>query len=236
MARLWLWVLHLPMPRSPSVRFWVLAGLLAANLVVGVLSLYFVRSVNQRYAELFEDGVPSIYSLRTLTREVTGVQRLARRLVTPEHEPRWETLLPEMSAAVQNLQFLTRDVESLAVLRDTGHPAAITATSAEYAEQARRFLEIVRAGRLEEASEFNLAQLRPYHDRFQEALDAAADHIEEEARDLRDRYARDSRFFGGVSLAFASVPLVAITIGVLVMTILIALLLLVVINPRPDRR
>jgi len=223
------------MPRS-SVRFWVLAGLLAANLVVGVLSLYFVRSVNQRYAALFEDGAPAIYSLRTLTREVTGVQRLARRVVTPDHEPEWAALLPEMANATRDLEDLTRRADTLAVLRGTEHPAAIAAVSSEYAEQSRRFQEIARAGRLNEASEFNLSQLRPCHDRFQQVLDAAADHIEDQGRDLRDRYARDSRFFGGVSLAFASVPIVAIAIGVLVMTVLIAILLLVVINPRPDRR
>ncbi len=67
-------------------------------------------------------------------------------------------------------------------------------------------------------------------------LDGAADHVELIGRDLRDRYARDSRFFGGVSLAFASVPLIAISVGALVMTVLIGLLLLTLINPRPDRR
>ncbi len=223
------------MPRS-SVRFWILAGLLAANLVVGVLSLYFIRSVNDRYAELFENGAPAIYSLRTLTREVTGVQRLARRVVSPEHETAWETLIPQMIEAGQRVQSRTREVAGLAVFQDTEHPAEITAINREYDTHTAHFLALARDKRLAEAGEFNLAVLRPCHDRFQQVLDASADHIESQGRNLRDRYARDSRFFGGISLAFASVPIVAVTGGVLVMTFLIGMLLLVLINPRPDRR
>jgi hypothetical protein len=223
------------MRRSP-LRFWILAALLAANLVVGVLSLYFIRSVNDRYAALFEDGAPAIYNLRTLTREVTGVQRLARRVTSPEHEPEWAELVPLMAEARERLDTRVHDVGTMAVFQDTPHPAAIRAISAEYAAHGQRFLELARAGRLAEAMEFNLAVLRPCHDRFQQTLDAAADHIEEQGRNLRDRYAKDSRFFGVVSLAFASVPIVAVSVGALVMTALLGLLLLVVLNPRPDRR
>lgn len=222
--------------RRSSTRFWILAALLTANLVVGVLSLYFIRSVNERYAALFEDGVPAIYNLRTLTREITGVQRLARRITSPEREPRWADLVPEMVEACERLDTRVHDVGTISVLQNTDHPAAIRAVSEEYTTRALRFIQLARERRLVEAMEFNLAMLRPSHDRFQHALDAAADHIEEQGRDLRDRYAKDSRFFGGLSLAFASVPIVAVSVGALVMTALLGLLLLVVLNPRPDRR
>ena len=117
------------MRRSP-LRFWILAALLAANLVVGVLSLYFIRSVNDRYAALFEDGAPAIYNLRTLTREVTGVQRLARRVTSPEHEPEWAELVPLMAEARERLDTRVHDVGTMAVFKDTPHPAAIRAISA----------------------------------------------------------------------------------------------------------
>ncbi|HEX2860378.1 MAG TPA: hypothetical protein VHN79_02010 [Lacunisphaera sp.] len=219
-----------------SVRFWVLAGLLAANLVVGVLSLYFVRWVNQRYAALFEHGAPVIYELRTLTREVTGVQRLARRIVSPEHETDWAGLLPQIESARDGVSARVGAVGEMAIFQDTSHPAAIDRLNREYLGYVTEFLRLAHDGQLERAAQFNLGVLRPGHDRFQQTLDAAADHVEREGRDLRDRYARDSRFFGGVSLAFASVPLVAVSVGGMVMTALIGLLLLVVINPRPDRR
>jgi hypothetical protein len=141
-----------------------------------------------------------------------------------------------MAEARERLDTRVHDVGTMAVFQDTPHPAAIRAISAEYAAHGQRFLELARAGRLAEAMEFNLAVLRPCHDRFQQTLDAAADHIEEQGRNLRDRYAKDSRFFGVVSLAFASVPIVAVSVGALVMTALLGLLLLVVLNPRPDRR
>lgn len=223
------------MTRSSS-RFWILAGLLTANLVVGVLSLYFIRSVNQRYAELFEHGAPVIYNLRTLTREVTGVQRLARRITSPEHEPAWAELVPQMNAARERFVARGEEVGSFALFKDTPHPAALATISREYSDHAQEFLQLARDGKLAEAATFNLATLRPCHDRFQQVLDAAADYVEEQGRDLRDRYAKDSRFFGGVSLAFASVPLVAVSGGIVVMTVLIGILFLVVVAPRPDRR
>ena len=223
------------MPRS-SIRFWILAGLLATNLVVGVLSLYFLRSVNQRYAALFEGGAPAIYSLRTLTREVTGVQRLARRIVTPAHEPAWRDLLPEMTQARNQVDARIQEVRTFTIFQGTEHPAAVLAASEDYAGHVRTFLALAAEGRLDDAAEYNLIELRPSHDRFQHVIDRSADFVAVNARDLRDRYARDTRFFGGLSLAFASVPIVAVTIGVLIMTVLIGVLLLVVINPRPDRR
>ena len=201
-----------------------------------MLSLYFIRSVNERYAALFEDGAPAIYNLRTLTREVTGVQRLARRVTSPEHEPGWAELVPAMNEARERLDTRVHDVGTMLIFKDTPHPAAIRGISEEYATHVQRFIQLAREGKLAEAMEFNLATLRPCHDRFQHTLDAAADHIEEQGRNLRDRYAKDSRFFGGLSLAFASVPIVAVSVGALVMTTLLGLLLLVVLNPRPDRR
>ncbi len=223
------------MLRSSS-RFWILAGLLVANLVVGILSLYFIRSVNQRYAALFEHGAPAIYSLRTLTREVTGVQRLARRVITPEHESAWTELIPSMTTAAERLDTRVHDVSGMEIFKGTAHPDAIQALNREYTGLVREFLQLAREGRMAEATAFNLNVLRPCHDRFQLVIDASADHIEEQGRNLRDRYAKDSRFFGGVSLAFASVPVVAVSVGMLVMSILIGILFLVVFTPRPDRR
>lgn len=217
-------------------RFWILAGLLTANLVVGVLSLYFLRSVNDRYAALFEEGAPVIYNLRTLTREVTAVQRLARRIISPEHEQAWAGLLPQMVTARDQLGTRVRDIGGIPIFVGTPHPTAIETVNREYAALVDEFLQLARDGKLAEATAFNLSTLRPCHDRFQQVLDASADHIETQGRNLRDRYARESRFFGGVSLAFASVPLVAIVAGMLVVTVLIGILLLAVINPRPDRR
>ena len=68
------------------LRFVLILALLASNLLVGVLSLYFLRSMDQRYAALLDRSVPPINNLRTLTRELSIVQRLARRSVDPANE------------------------------------------------------------------------------------------------------------------------------------------------------
>jgi hypothetical protein len=219
-----------------STRFSLIAGLLIANLLVGVVSLYFIRSVNRRYAELFEQGTPVIYNLRMLTREITGVQRLARRLTSPAQETSGTELAPQMVAACGLVEAHVRDIGQMAIFRDSPHPAALADLSREYSVHAREFLQLVNAGNLAEADRFNLVTLRPCHDRFQGVVDASADYVEQQARDLRTRYAKDSRFFGGVSLAFASVPVLAVTGGALVMTVLIGVLFVVIFLPASDRR
>lgn len=223
------------MARS-STRFWILAGLLSANLLVGVLSLYFIRSVNQRYAELFASGVPVIYNLRTFTREVNAVQRLARRITSPESEPNPIDLIPQIELARDRIAARARDVAKFPIFNGTTHPAAIVEMDGEYAGHVQHFLGLVRAGRLAEASAYNLDWVRPCHDRYQQALDLAADFVEAQGRNLRARYEKDSRFFGGVSLVFASVPLAVVAVGALVMTVLIGMLLLAIFLPRPDYR
>jgi hypothetical protein len=54
------------------LRFVLILALLASNLLVGVRSLFFLRSMNQRYTTLLERSVSPINGLRTLTRELSG--------------------------------------------------------------------------------------------------------------------------------------------------------------------
>ena len=83
---------------SRRVRFMLVVGLLIANLAVGILSLFFLRSVNQRYALLFERSIPVVNNLRTLTRELGMVQRSGARSGSPV-----SAMLPPIAVMVRSL-------------------------------------------------------------------------------------------------------------------------------------
>ncbi len=213
------------------VRFWLVVGLLVSNLAVGILSLFFLRSVNERYALLFERSIPVVNNLRTLTRELGGIQRLARRVVDPSNEPNWKELLPQMNDLSDKAKVHAMDISNAELFKATPHAAAIVTMGQDYDAKVDNFLALVRAGKLSEANHYNIEVLRPGYDNFQTTLDAAADHVESQGNNLRDRYAQDTRFFGGLLLAFAGWPVIAAVIGVVVLSLLIITLLVTILTP-----
>ena len=213
------------------VRFWLVVGLLISNLGVGILSLFFLRSVNQRYALLFERSIPVVNNLRTLTRELGTVQRLARRVVDPASEPAWKELPPQMDDASTRSRAHALDISNAELFKGTTHASAIVEMSRDYDGKARHFLELIQAGKLAEANHYNVEIMRPTYDNYQLTLDAAADFVESQGNNLRDRYTQDTRFFGGLLLAFAGWPVIAAGVAVFVLALLIITLLVTIFAP-----
>jgi len=214
------------------LRFVLIIALLASNLLVGVLSLLFLRSMDRRYGALLESSVAPINSLRTLTRELSTVQRLARRAVDPDNETAWEGLLPQMAEASDAALLHAQKIARMDTFRDTRHHASIDRISLEYDRKVDEFLLLARAKKFTEANQLNVDVLRPCYDRLQLALDAAADHVQQQGSDLRDRYAEDSRLFGGFLLAFAGWPLLAASVLIIVMGLLVVGLFAAVFFPK----
>ena len=214
------------------IRFWLILALLASNLLVGVLSLVFLRSMDQRYGALLDRSIPPINSLRTLTRELGGVQRLARRIVDPAKETDWAALVKQMDDLSNAAKAHAREVSAMELFKETPHVAVIRRISTEYDDDADHFLALVRGGKLAEANNYNTDTLRPCYDVYQVALDAAAEYVQRQGETLRVRYTEDSRKFGGFLMAFAGWPVLAAGLLVLVMGLLAAGLLLAVFFPR----
>jgi hypothetical protein len=214
------------------LRFILLVALLVSNLGVGVGSLWFLRSMDRRYSSLFDRSVPVLNHLRTLTRELSTVQRLARRVADPQNEPEWNSLLLQLGDGSNAARAHGRLISGMELLRNTPHPAAMQKSAREYDEKVDRFLELVRSQKGAEAIQFNIDVLRPAYDHYMDVLDAVAAHVEREGTDLRARYAEDSRRFSGLMLAFAGWPLLA-AVGVVVgMALLVLGLFVAVFFPR----
>lgn len=214
------------------LRFVLILALLASNLLVGVLSLLFLRSMDQRYAALFDRSVPLINNLRTLTRELGAVQRLARRVSDPKNEAAWEALLPQMAEGSKNARTHALEISGMATLKDSRHVASMADSGRDYDEKVSEFLRLVREEKLTEANHFNSEVLRPAYDRYMEAVDDVADFVEREGNGLRARYAQDSRLFGGFLLAVAGWPLLAAGGIVVVMAVLVIGLFVAVFFPK----
>jgi hypothetical protein len=216
---------------SRPFRFWLVISLLVSNLAVGILSLFFLRSVNQRYATLFEGSIPVVSSLRTLTRETTRVQRLARRIAEPENGAFWRDLVTELQDEKSRVRVHGQEISAMALFNDTEHASAIDAMSVAYDDRIDAYLALARAGKLSEAGRFNNEVLRPTYDNYQLKLDAAAEFVEAQGNSLRERYTKESRYFGGLLLAFAGWPVLAAAIAVLVLGLLIITLLVTIFTP-----
>ena len=214
------------------LRFVVFLALLASNLLIGVVSLLYLRSMEQRYAALFDRSVPLVNHLRTLTRELSTVQRLARRVSDPNNETAWAELLPQMADGSKRAHQHALEITGMDALIESQHAGVITQTGRDYDGKVEQFLALARGGKISEANRFNVEILRPAYDQYMDALDATGTFVEREGSDLRARYAQDSRLFGGFLLAFAGWPLLAVGIIILVMSLLVIGLFVAVFFPK----
>lgn len=214
------------------IRFVLILALLASNLLVGVLSLFFLRSMDQRYSTLFDRSVPLINNLRTLTRELGSVQRLARRISDPTNEPHWASLLPLMTDGSNDAKAHALEISRMELLKETPHLRAMARLSQEYDDKVDGFLALVQAQKIPQANQYNIDVLRPAYDRYMDVLDTVANYVEREGSDTRVRYAADSRLFGGFLLAFAGWPLLAAAVIIVVMALLVSGLFVAVFFPR----
>lgn len=214
------------------LRFVLILALLASNLLVGVLSLLFLRSMEQRYVTLFDRSVSLVNHLRTLTRELGAVQRMARRIADPRNETAWAGLLPQMAEGSRRAFSHGVEITGMGSLTDSPQVAPLTKAGREYAEKVDQFLALARADRIAEANQFNNDVLRPAYDQYMDVLDTTGNYVAREGADLQARYAADSRWFGGFLLAFAGWPLLVAAVIVVAMALLVTGLFTAVFFPK----
>jgi hypothetical protein len=213
------------------LKSWLVVGLLLSNLAVGLMSLFYLNSINERYASLIDTNVPLINRLRSLSRELGGVQRFARRVAEPASDADRTALLDEMDAASNNARAHAAQLGRMGLFKDTRHAQTLARFGQDYDDRADKFLALAREGKLDEANKFNAETMRPTFDSYQLALDAAANYVQQQGTDLRARYEQESRLFSRLLLAFAGWPVVAAALIVVPMLFLILMLIVAVFAP-----
>src|SRR3954468_9932897 len=148
------------------LRFVVFLALLASNLLIGVVSLLYLRSMEQRYASLFDRSAPLVNHLRTLTRELGSVQRLARRISDPSNEAAWAELLPQMADGSKRAHQHALEITGMDALIQSQHAGVITQSGRDYDAKVEQFLTLARSGKIPQANQFNVESLRPAYDKY----------------------------------------------------------------------
>lgn len=218
------------------IKFWLLIGLLVSNLAVGLLSLRYLNNISGRYSAVIDSSLPLLNQLRTLTRELSTVQRLARRVVDPRNEPTWDQLVAELNETSNKSRSHAAAIGAMEGVRGSSQAAAIIKQGEIYDGRVDEFLKLIHDKRIEEATRFNSASLRPIYDDYMQVLDGVADYVQQREIDQRMRATKESRVFTGFMLAFAGWPLVAVGLGLAAMFVLMLALLISVFAPGLGRR
>jgi hypothetical protein len=213
------------------IKFWLLLGLLASNLAVGLLSLRFLNTISDRYVGTYDRSVPFLNHLRLLTRELSQVQRLARRVVDPKSEPAWAQLVQQLDDTSNRARLHAGEIGSMELIRTTRFAPLLVQEGRAYDQSVDKFLAAIHEKRFEEASRYNTDTLRPEYDEFMRLLDDVGDHVQQQGADIRTHYEQDSRLFSGFMLAFAGWPLVALALTLAFVFLLILALLISVFAP-----
>lgn len=213
------------------LKSWLVIGLLVSNLTVGLLSLFYLNSINERYATLLDTHVPLINRLRTLTRELGLVQRYARRISDETDPARRAALADEMDAASNNARAHAEQLGRQEMFRESAHAGRFATFSEDYDDKADHYLALVRAGKLAEAARYNSEVMRTTYDDYQAAIDVAANRVLQQGLDERARYEQESRWFSRLLLAFAGWPVFAALLLIIPVVIAFVLLAIAILAP-----
>ncbi len=219
------------------ISFSLLVLLLVSNLTVGVLSLFFLRSINDRYAALIDKSVPLLNDLRGLTKNISMAQRSTlRAIVAPTPGERTE-MLERLRKGIADAEINIDEIQNEAdLIENTAQLKTLLAMHRQYIGQVRQFLDLIAGGNLAAADSFNRASLRPTYESYISAVEGAANQVEHLGADLSHRYSADAKYYGNYLMAFAGWPLLAIGVGGTVTLLLLGILLFAIFTPPPPWR
>ncbi len=213
------------------IKFWLLIGLLASNLAVGLLSLRFLNTISDRYVGTYDRSVPFLNHLRLLTRELSQVQRLARRVVEPSSEPTWAQLVKQLDDTSNRARLHAGEIGGMELIRSTRFAPLLTQEGRVYDQKVDEFLAAIHERRFDEATRYNNDSLRPEYEEYMRLLDDVGDHVQQQGADIRTRYEQESRLFSGIMLAFAGWPIVVLALTLAFVFLLVLALLIAVFAP-----
>lgn len=184
-------------------------ALLVSNLLLGVVSFMFIRDIDQRYGQLLDISLPVLNEVRSLSWEVTQVQRSINRY--PQYDPpgRNELLAKRGMATVRAAELLDK-IKG----RDLAEPlmdplGKLEQTQATVMTASARWLEAVESGDLARAQQINLTSLQPAYERHARELEQLAVLIEKTGAEANVAVSADAFKSRAIVMAIATWPLMA---------------------------
>ena len=208
------------------LKFWLLVALLCSNFAVGAIGLYSMRQLDQNYAQLVEQGLPTLNALRALTRELGVVQRTSlRAAIAVTSEDRAEQL-GRLSRARAEIAAQLGAMPVDPIFGSAEDRRELREAASRYEATVERFLTLLASGQEAEAVRVQREVMRPAYDELLEDLDEAAEHALRAGSMLSRQYADNTRSFTRLLVVLSGWPIAIIGLGLLLALVLSLFLLL----------
>jgi hypothetical protein len=210
----------------------LVAVLVVSNLLTGLLSVYVLRKVDERYSHLITQSAPVMNDLQTLTATATWAMRRT--------DPFFFGPQPEkIAAATKSAQGAIDDDKNLrsALMKKEWIPSTeskreeVASAGQEFTVLAGKVVSLFSSRRDAEAVRVRESELRPAFERYQAVTTQVADVLLDETKRLSEDYSSETRFSSRLMLSIASWP-VLLGAALLLATLVFVVSLLILFRVR----
>lgn len=210
----------------------LVAVLVVSNLLTGLLSVYVLRKVDERYSHLITQSAPVLNDLQTLTASATWAMRRT--------DPFFFGPQPEkIAAATKSAQGAIDDDKNLrsALMKKEWIPSTeskreeVASAGQEFTVLAGKVVSLYSSRREAEAVRVRESELRPAFERYQAVTTQVADVLLDETTRLSEDFSSETRFSSRLMLSIASWP-VLLGAALLLATLVFVVSLLILFRVR----
>lgn len=205
----------------------IVVVLVVSNILLGIMSVYLLRSVDRRYSELLGRSVPALNDLRELMSRTVEAMRATNPKNFSASNGRVGDALRNVHRkvdAARSFQAIALKDEELATDGPLGR--AILLAGTEFDEAGAALLRLFDAGRIGEVAALREEKLLPAFDSYVAAIGAAADAVESRSLAASKDYSSKTDRLSTVVLGVASWP-VLIVVVLLVLTAVFVLAMMI---------
>jgi hypothetical protein len=203
----------------------LVAILVLSNVSVGIVGVYLLKVVDDRYTRLIERSVPLLNDLQTETAKLVEAMRSTNPVLHEVPEGRMASVTRGKAAFAADValraKILSVDWSSMqSELRDS-----LVSAGSEFTHVGYEVLALYAADQPAAAARLRETMLRPAFDRYMRATTKAADVVEYHSRRESDGFTEKTSSFVRALLGFAGWPVFLVVAGVLFSTSFAAVLL-----------
>jgi hypothetical protein len=192
--------------------------LVFSNIFVGVLSVYLLRAVDQRYSELVGQAVPALNDLRQLMSDTVTVMRSTNpNNLSGANGDAVAALLGSRQRLAQMKKSREEAIQDPYFAEKHEAAMAISQTGLEFDGICAEYLDIYTSGRRAEAVRLRDEKLLSTFDRHIATIGAAADAIEFTSLATSKDYSGRTNSLSTIVLGVASWPVILL-FGLLLLT------------------
>lgn len=201
--------------------------LVVSNILIGILSVYLLRSVDRRYSELVGRTVPALNDLRELMTRTVEAMRSTNPMNFRAPNGRTDEALRNVHRKLDSARtFQTITLKDDQLSADKALGRSILETGTEFEQAGAAILRLYDEGRIGEVAPIRDEKFLPAFDRYVAAIGAAADAIEATSLAASQEYSTKTSRLSTVVMGVASWPVVIVVV-LLVLTAVFVLAMMI---------